>query len=53
LIGLCLDWGWDHTIQHGVPVFSSHDYHLAMMLLPACSLLSLILCFYLKENGTT
>jgi sugar phosphate permease len=52
LIGLCLDWGWDHKIRHGVPVFSSHDYHMAMILLPACSLLSFVLCFYLKETRT-
>ena len=50
LIGLCLDWGWDHKMWHGAPVFSSHDYHVAMMLLPACSMISLMLCFLLKER---
>lgn len=48
LIGFILD----HSAsgQHGLQHFSASDFHLAMLLLPACFVISIIACYFLPES---
>lgn len=50
IIGWLLDLGWDHTMVNGVPYYNAHDYHMAMLALPACFVISLIFALLLKES---
>jgi len=50
LIGKLLDMRWDHTMHHGARTFSVADYHHALMALPICMLLALILQLFVKET---
>lgn len=50
LIGWFLDLQWDGVMQNGVPYYSANDFLYAMLLLPACFLLSLIAALLLKES---
>lgn len=50
IIGWLLDMSWDHKIVNGIPWYSAHDYHMAMLALPACFVLSFIFAAVLKES---
>ena len=51
LIGVFLDLGWNGTLLEGIPVYSLHNYHMAMLTFPCALLLALILLCFLKEKG--
>ena len=50
IIGWLLDIGWDHHVVDGVPIYSAHDFHHAMLALPACFIISLVASLFLKET---
>ncbi len=50
IIGWLLDLGWDHKMVNGIPWYSAHDYHMAMLALPGCFIASLIFACWLKES---
>ena len=51
LVSWLLDKGWDGTLVAGAPVFSIHDYHLALSILPVCYAIGyLIARFAIKES---
>ena len=50
LIGKLLDEGWGHKMHDGVRFFSTHDYNMALILLPVCMIASLVLLFFVKET---
>ena len=50
IIGKILVRGWDHTVVNNIPVYSAHDYRLAMVALPVCTLVSLVVLPFLKES---
>jgi len=50
LIGRFLDWGWDKSFQGGVPIYSLHNYHIALLTLPVTLVLALILLLFLQEK---
>jgi predicted MFS family arabinose efflux permease len=50
VIGIVLDLLWDGTIVNGLHVYSSKNFQIALSVLPAGLLLSVILSFFLKES---
>jgi len=50
LIGKLLDLGWDHVSKHGARIFSISDYQTALLALPICMLIALLLQFFIKET---
>lgn len=50
VIGELLVLGWDKISAHGAPMYSAHDFRLAMLSLPACLLISAISWLFLKES---
>ncbi len=50
LFGWLMDLNWDGKIRDGVRMYSSHDYHLAMFILPVAFLISLVLAFLIRET---
>lgn len=50
VIGELLVLGWHHTLSHGTPVYSAHDYKVAMLSLPLCLLISIASSFFIKES---
>lgn len=51
LIGKLLDLGWTGAMKNGARVFSVHDYHLSLLILPGYLLLALLLLFWIKDSG--
>lgn len=49
-VGKLLDMGWAGQIVNGVHVFSTHDYRLALMVLPIFFFIALILLLFIKET---
>lgn len=49
-IGKLLDLGWDGKLENGARIFSLHDYHLALAMLPIYFLTALVILFFVKEN---
>lgn len=49
-IGKLLDIGWHGETIDGARVFSVHDYHLALSVLPLYLSIALILLFFIKET---
>jgi MFS family permease len=47
LIGKLLDLHWNHRIIHGTPVYSAHNYHIALWILPACFLMAFLASTFL------
>lgn len=45
-----LELHWDHKLQAGLPVYSTHDYLLALSMLPIAFVLSLLLMLFIKET---
>jgi MFS family permease len=50
MIGALLQLGWNHAVHHGIPIYSVHNSHHALLCLPACTLVSLIAGCFLKES---
>ncbi|MBI5274575.1 MAG: MFS transporter, partial [Chlamydiales bacterium] len=50
IIGWFLVLGWAGKIEGGIPVYSVHDYKIALGVLPIGLVLALILSFFLKEK---
>lgn len=50
MVGIVLDWMWDGTIVDGLHVYSTANFQVALSVLPAGLLLSVILSFFLKES---
>jgi len=50
LIGVFLDIGWDGRLQEGVPIYSVHNYHCAMLSFPVALVLAFVLLCFLKEG---
>lgn len=49
-IGKLLDLGWKGTLSNGARVFSVHDYHLALVVVPIYLTLALLLVPFIKET---
>jgi sugar phosphate permease len=50
MVGWLLDLHWQGQFIDGVRYYSSQDLQCAMLGLPACFLIALVLCFFLKES---
>ncbi len=50
LIGKLLDSGWHGAMQQGARLFSAHDYHIALAILPVFFLLALVLLNFTQET---
>ncbi len=50
LIGKLLDMGWTHLTRNGIRIFSLHDYHIALLTLPLCLIVSLVALLITKET---
>ena len=50
LIGELLDLNWHGVMQNGAPVYSEYAFHTALMTLPLCFALALVLAFFLRET---
>lgn len=50
VIGALLEKNWQHVIKNGVPVYSTQDFHQALITLPLCIVVSLIAWCFLKES---
>ncbi|HAG62043.1 MAG TPA: MFS transporter [Coxiellaceae bacterium] len=53
LIGRLLDLHWQGNILDGTPIYSAHNFQSAMLLLPVCGLLAIILCRFIPESFPT
>jgi len=50
LIGMMLDYYWKGEIINHVRIYSTHNYHIAMFLIPLTVIIAAILLFFLKTN---
>jgi MFS family permease len=50
VIGALLQTGWNHVMKNGVPVYTTQDFHHALVTLPLCIVVSLIAWCFLKES---
>ncbi len=50
IVGIILDYLWDGTMLNGVRIYSTHDYQIALSLLPVGMLLGAFLSLFLKET---
>ena len=50
LTGYVLDLYWSGIIVDGVKIYSRAENQMAMLILPLCSLLAFLLCFFLRET---
>jgi len=51
LVGFLLSFFWNHDMQGGIPVYSSHEFHIALAIVPVMSFLGLLLSvFAVKET---
>lgn len=51
LVGVLLDWNWKGEIVAGVPVYSAANYRWALLILPICYFVGIIIStFFLKET---
>lgn len=51
LVGFMLDWHWSGQRMHGVPVYSLHNYHLALLIVPIAAIIG-ISTVWLKVKET-
>lgn len=49
-VGKLLDLSWSGSTLHGVRLFSIHDYHLGLMILPVYLLFAQFLLFFIHET---
>ena len=50
LIGRLLDLHWQGKIVDGTPIYNAHNFQSAMILLPICGLVAIILCRFIPES---
>jgi MFS family permease len=50
VIGELLEGNWHHVFKNGVPVYSTQDFHHALITLPLCIVVSLVAWCFLKES---
>ncbi|HLD16363.1 MAG TPA: MFS transporter [Coxiellaceae bacterium] len=51
LVGFLLSFFWNHDMQGGIPVYSSHEFHIALAIVPIVSLAGLFLgLFAVRET---
>lgn len=50
LIGWFLDWIWDGVMNNGVPLYTIADYRFALLSVPICLLISLLLVPLIPET---
>lgn len=51
LVGLLLVKNWDGKMLHGIPLYSIANFRIALIILPICSIIGLIVAiFFLKET---
>ena len=50
LVGILLDFLWDHKTINNIPVYSSANYKLSLSIIPIALILSSILCIILNKN---
>jgi MFS family permease len=51
LVGLFLRLGWNGDMENSVPVYAIHDYRVALVVIPVCFLIGLIVSLrYLRES---
>lgn len=48
--GWLMELGGDKTIVNGVPVYSAHDFFIAMLIMPIAFVIGLIISFFIKET---
>ena len=53
LIAHLLDLHWQGMIHDGTPIYSAHNFQSAMVLLPICGLLAIVLCRFIPESFPT
>lgn len=49
-IGWLLDYNWDGKLINGIPAYDTHDFHMAMILLPICLGLAILAATQVKET---
>lgn len=50
LIGWFLDWVWDGVMNNGIPLYTIADYRFALLSVPVCLLISLLLVPLIPET---
>ena len=50
IIGWFLDLSWNGQMLAGVPAYSLQDFHVALFVLPVCSLLGIVFAFIVRET---
>lgn len=50
LIGWFLDWIWDGVMNNGIPLYTIADYRFALLSVPVCLLISLLLVPLIPET---
>lgn len=50
LIGWFLDWIWDGVMNNGIPLYTISDYRFALLSIPLCLLISLLLMPLIPET---
>lgn len=48
--GWMMELKWDHKIVDGVPIYSAHDFLMAMMIMPIAFVIGLIIASMIKET---
>lgn len=51
-IGKLLDLNWDGKLVNGVRIYSSHDFHVSLLLLPICLAIAFIILLFVKIPPT-
>lgn len=50
LIGWFLDWIWDGVMNNGIPLYTIADYRFALLSIPVCLLISLLITPFIPET---
>lgn len=50
VIGALLDLRWHHLYKNGIPYYGPTDYHFAMLILPVCFLVCIVLIGFMHES---
>jgi MFS family permease len=50
LFGWLMDYNWHGSMEHGIRIYSNHDFFVAMSILPISFIIGLLLSFFVKET---
>ena len=50
VVGDMLDWFWDGKMEHGIRIYSSHNFTIALSILPAGLLIAGMLMLFVRET---